>query len=174
VIFIMTLEDGEKRMNREGREERPFWLARRAKKKSLNHEDHEGHEERHVFVGPAGQKDIPWRSFFAVFACLSERSERAVKLVIEEFLVRYQLGHRRVPPETTAARGLFPKTGPHRALPVVCGSSAKGVVDAGVNHPDCGEKGPGSRQSFTVKIHPPHPDALPPLGGRGDDFHERG
>jgi hypothetical protein len=27
---------------------------------------------------------------------------------------------------------------------------------------------------FTVKIHPHHPDALPPLGGRGDDFHEWG
>jgi hypothetical protein len=29
-----------------------------AKKKSLNHEDHEGHEEKQVFFGPEGQKFI--------------------------------------------------------------------------------------------------------------------
>jgi len=32
----------------------------------------------------------------------------------------------------------------------------------------------GPRQSFTVKIHPPHPDALPPLGGEGMIFMSGG
>jgi hypothetical protein len=33
---------------------------------------------------------------------------------------------------------------------------------------------PGPRQNFTVKIHPLHPDPLPPLGGEGMIFMSGG
>ena len=50
----------------------------RLKKKSLNREGREGREERLFWLARRANKHV-FASFFAVFAILSERSERAVK-----------------------------------------------------------------------------------------------